>query len=48
MLRFRISYHVKGEQDSFILEGETVEEIRSQAEQELERRGGENPWSEEL
>lgn len=52
-MRFRIHYTITGNngvdyEDSIIVNGDTVEEIREKADQELVRRGGFDPWSEEL
>jgi hypothetical protein len=40
--------HADGTEDSIIISGDTVEEVRSLADAELAKRGGKNPWSEEL
>lgn len=37
-----------GWEDSFVIEGETIEEIREKANYELKIRGGKNPWSERI
>ena len=37
-----------GTEDSIILTAETIEEIQQQAAVELVRRGGQDPWSEEI
>ena len=37
-----------GTEDSIVLSGDSVEEIREQADSELERRNATNPWSEVL
>lgn len=48
-MKFRIHFeHEDGCEDSVDVTGATVEEIRTQAEMELAKRGGKNPWSEEL
>jgi len=48
-MTFRIHFeHQDGTEDSFIVIGETVEEIRVKADAELKKRGGAHPWSEEL
>lgn len=48
-MKFRIHYQLAdGSEDSIVIEGKTHEEIREQADKELEKRGGKNPWSEEL
>ena len=49
MERFRINFEFAGgEVDSFIIEAETIEEIKEQADIELDKRHGLNPWSEDL
>ena len=48
-MKFRIHFeHQDGTEDSIIVEGETIEELREQAGAELTKRNGENPWSEEV
>ena len=48
-MTFKIHFEYEdGAQDSIIIDGDTIEEIRSKADIELKRRGGLNPWSEEL
>lgn len=49
-MKFRIHYTLKsGEfEDSFVVSGETIEDCRVKADEELDRRGGEEPWSEEI
>lgn len=48
-MKFRIYFeHADGTQDFFIVEGNTVEEIRRKAEQGVTQRNGNNPWSEEV
>lgn len=47
-MRVRIHWNVGDYEDSMIIEGDTVEEIREKAEAEVAKRGGKNPWSEEL
>lgn len=37
-----------GTEDSTIVSGETEEEIRDKAEIFIAKRGGKNPWSEEV
>lgn len=37
-----------GSEDSVVVSGETVDEIREAAQHELDKRGGFDPWSEEL
>lgn len=47
-MKARIHYTINGEEGSIVLEGDTVEDIREQAEREIARRGATDPWSEEL
>ena len=53
-MKFRIHFEVKtdtGIVDDWIEIGggeEQIEEIRGFAEREIEKRGGKNPWSEEI
>ena len=48
-MKFRINYTLQGGiEDSFLLDGDSIEEMREMAESELTRRGGVDPWSEEL
>lgn len=51
-MKFRIHFTVNDVEDSFVVEAETIEEIRVQAQKELARRGStwDNgmAWSEEL
>ena len=52
-MKFRIHYTIKGAdgspvEDSIVIEGDTVEEIRNKADAALSHRGGVDPWSEEL
>jgi hypothetical protein len=50
-MKFRIHWQSNGEDDSFIVEAATIEEIREKANAELEDRGitvDDEPWSEEL
>ena len=48
-MKFRIHYTLQGDiEDSFILDGDSIEEMREMAESELTRRGGVDPWSEDL
>lgn len=47
-MRFRIHYEVGGAEDSIVIDGETIEEIRIKAGHELHKRGGINPWAEEI
>ena len=48
-MKFRINFTwPDGTEDSFIVTGETLEECQAKAADELGRRQGSNPWSEEL
>jgi hypothetical protein len=47
-MRFRIHFTVGNTNDSIVVAGDSIEEIREQAASEIEKRGGSNPWSEEL
>lgn len=48
-MSFKIHFeYADGTEDSIIVHGETIEEIRAMAGQELHKRGGLNPWSEEV
>jgi hypothetical protein len=48
-LKFRIHFErPDGTEDSMVITGDTVAEIRQQAEVEVEVRNAKNPWSEEL
>lgn len=48
-LRFRINFTLPdGSEDSVIVEGETTEEIREKADDEVRERIGRDPWSEQL
>lgn len=48
-LTFKIHFeHRDGTEDFVVLSGDTVDEIREKAEAELAKRGGKNPWSEEI
>ncbi|MBT2484797.1 MULTISPECIES: hypothetical protein [unclassified Microbacterium] len=47
-MRYRIHYTLAdGSEDSIVLAGDSIESIREQAAEELAKRGGTNPWSEE-
>lgn len=37
-----------GDEDSFVVSGDTIEECQQKAHEELAKRSGGNPWSEEL
>ena len=48
-MTFKIHFDLPdGTEDSIVLSGETAEEIRDKAVAELWKRGGKNPWSEEV
>ena len=48
-MKFRIYYTTQdGTVDSIVVSGETTEEIRETADKELAKRGGQDPWSEEI
>ena len=48
-MRFRIHFeHVDGSEDSFVIEGDDLEELKGIADSEVSKRGGVNPWAEEL
>lgn len=44
-MKARINFTVGEHEDSIVLEG-SIEEIREQADAELAKRGGTDPWSE--
>jgi len=49
MMRFRIHFEwPDGTQDSVVISGDTIEEIREKAHGEVSTRNGKNPWSEEI
>jgi hypothetical protein len=48
-MRYRIHYTLPcGEDDSFELEGEDIEGLINRASEEVAKRHGSDPWSEEL
>jgi hypothetical protein len=48
-MKFRIHFTLKdGTEDSVVVSGDTIEEIREKAEKEVSSRGGLDPWSESL
>lgn len=48
-MTFKINFeHQDGTEDSFVVSGETLQEIQERADLELAKRMGKNPWSEEL
>jgi hypothetical protein len=44
----RIHYTLGDDEDSIVLRGDSVEEIRALAEEAVSSRGGSDPWSEVL
>lgn len=45
-MKYEIHYtSPSGVEDSIIIEGDTIEELRATADSEVEKRGGINPWS---
>lgn len=48
-MKYRIHYTLAdGTEDSIIISGSSVEAIRQRAQQEVDKRGGRDPWSEEV
>lgn len=48
-MTYRIHFTLPdGTEDSIVLSGDTVEDIRAQADIEVARRSGTNPWSEAI
>lgn len=48
-MMYRIHYTLAdGSEDSILISGGSIEGIRARAEEELAKRGGTNPWSEEV
>ena len=47
-MTFRIHFNIGEYEDSFVISADTTDEIREKAEEELAKRGGTDPWSEEL
>jgi len=48
-MKFRIHFEwPDGTEDSLVLSGETIDEIREKARVEIEERSGKNTWSEEI
>jgi hypothetical protein len=48
-MTYRIHFeHADGSHDSFVVDGETVEQIRAAALDGVASRNGQNPWSERL
>lgn len=48
-MKFRINYTLPdGSDDSVVISGDTTDEIREKADAELTKRGGTDPWSEEI
>ena len=53
-MKFRIHFTTPGlgdgdpGEDSIVIEGDSIEELRKQAAVEVAKRSGTNPWSEEI
>lgn len=47
-MRFRINFQVNGVNDNIVIEGDSIEDIRAEAERELKKRNGKDPWSERI
>ena len=47
-MTFRIHFNIGEYEDSLVISADTTDEIREKAEEELAKRGGTDPWSEEL
>jgi hypothetical protein len=47
-MKFLIHYSVKGVDDSILIEGTTIEELRETATVEMNKRGATDMWSEEV
>lgn len=48
-MRYRIHFTLAdGSEDSVIVSGDTIEEVRESAAYQVDIRGGRDPWSEEL
>lgn len=48
-MTFKIHFEwPNGTEDYFVISGDTIEEIQTKSQGELEKRGGVNPWSEEV
>jgi hypothetical protein len=48
-MNFRIHYTLSdGSEDSIIVTGDDIEQIREKADAEVAKRGGTDPWSEEI
>ena len=48
-MKFEIHFDLpSGDEDSIVIEGDTIEELKKMADYEVEKRGGINPWSIEL
>jgi hypothetical protein len=45
-MKATIHYEVNGYEDSFVIEADTIDELRVLAQTETERRGAVNCWSE--
>ena len=48
-MKFRIHFeHVDGSEDSFVIVGDDLEQLRGEADEGVAKRKGLNPWSEEI
>ena len=48
-MKYRIHFELPdGTEDAIVVEGASADDIRDKATAELIKRGGRNPWSEEL
>lgn len=51
-MTFRIHFNIDGDEDSFVVQGESLKDIRAKAKQELDARGLDvdrhNVWSEKV
>ena len=47
-MKFKINYTVGNEQDSVVIEGDSIEECQKKAHNEVKKRGATDPWSEEI
>lgn len=48
-MKFKINFeYLNGTEDSFVVEAPDIQQVREIADKELAKRGGVNPWSEQL
>jgi hypothetical protein len=48
-MKIKIHYTLpKGEEDSLVIEADTIEELQVIAKNEVEKRNAKNPWSEKI